>query len=73
MEAKTLLQFHKDKTFADGFGGEVVTRNRIVLMTGKEVKILFFLNRQSKMVRTCMDYSIGGRARHGTKNTFQIP
>ena len=35
---KKLLKFLEDQTFADGFGWEVVTRNRIFGMTGKAVK-----------------------------------
>ena len=43
------------------------------LMMGKAVKILFLLNRHSKMVPTYTDLSIGGRAWHGSKTTFKIP
>jgi len=74
MEPKTLLQFLEDYAFADDFGWEIVmTRNGICFMIRKAVKILFLMNRPSKFVPTCMELFIGGRAWHGTKNTFAIP
>ena len=74
LEARALLKFLEDPTFAEGFGGKVVWwQIGIFGMTGKAAKILFLENQGSKIVSTCMDLSIGGRAWHGSKNTFAIP
>ena len=42
-------------------------------MTGKAAKILFLVNQSSKIVLTCMDLSIGGRAWRGSKPTYESP
>ena len=64
----------RDEIFTDGFGWEVVSWvTGFFGMMGKAGKILFLLNRSSKMVPTRMDLSIGGRARRGSKNIHIIP
>jgi len=42
-------------------------------MTGKTAKILFLQNQSSKILPTCSDLSIGGRAKPGNNNIDKFP